>query len=99
MGGLLAEPTILCGELPAAPPGRWDDLAPQAQLVSPTLNARRAACLAEIAWARHDRGERDDPVALEPIYLHGPSRGRTEGSTQDDAGRIAAGDDQPLPQP
>jgi len=31
---------------------------------------RRAGYLAELAWQRLQRGERDDPVSLAPIYLH-----------------------------
>jgi tRNA threonylcarbamoyladenosine biosynthesis protein TsaB len=35
---------------------------------------RRAAYLAEQAWARHTQQRYDDPVALEPIYLGNPVR-------------------------
>lgn len=38
-------------------------------LASPAHNARRAAFLAELAWARFQRGESDDPHALAPMYL------------------------------
>ena len=35
----------------------------------PALGMRRAGYLAELAWIRLQAGERDDPVALEPLYL------------------------------
>lgn len=38
-------------------------------LASPAQNARRAAFLAELAWARVQRGEADDPHTLAPMYL------------------------------
>lgn len=38
-------------------------------LASPAHSARRAAFLAELAWARFQRGESDDPHTLAPIYL------------------------------
>jgi len=41
----------------------------RAVIGSPALNARRAAFLAELAWARYQRGETDDPQALAPVYL------------------------------
>ena len=41
-----------------------------AVLASPAGQLRRAGFLAELGWARLQRGERDDPAALAPIYLH-----------------------------
>ncbi len=34
-----------------------------------------ARYLAELAWARYQRGEQDDPTSLSPIYLHHPKIG------------------------
>ena len=79
LAALIAEPTLLCGELPPHRQHEWPVLAPAAQLVSPALGARRAACLAELAWARWQRGERDDPAAIEPVYLHSPAPARVAG--------------------
>jgi tRNA threonylcarbamoyladenosine biosynthesis protein TsaB len=84
LAGLIVEPTIVCGELPPERHASWRDLAPLAQLVPSALNARRAGCLAEIAWARFRRGETDDAAALEPIYLHAPATKRTGGMTNDE---------------
>lgn len=35
------------------------------------LRLRRPGSVAELAWARHTRGESDDPGSLAPVYLHG----------------------------
>jgi tRNA threonylcarbamoyladenosine biosynthesis protein TsaB len=37
---------------------------------SPSQAMRRPACLAELAWQRYERGERDDVATIVPIYLH-----------------------------
>jgi tRNA threonylcarbamoyladenosine biosynthesis protein TsaB len=37
---------------------------------SPSQSMRRPACLAELAWQRFQRGERDELATLSPIYLH-----------------------------
>lgn len=36
---------------------------------TPSQTMRRPACLAELAWLRFKRGERDDLATLSPIYL------------------------------
>ena len=41
-------------------------------LAGPAAGARRAGCLAELAWLRWQAGQVDDPAALSPIYLHEP---------------------------
>lgn len=72
LADLIAGPTLVCGELPLDQIGAWRERAPDALLTSPTLNSRRAGCLAELAWERLRRGDRDDAERLEPIYLHAP---------------------------
>jgi len=44
----------------------------KARVVSPATRVRRAGYLAEIAAARLDAGDQDDPDVLEPIYLSTP---------------------------
>ena len=39
-------------------------------VTSPALSVRHPAMLAELGWQRWEAGQRDDPVALSPIYLH-----------------------------
>ncbi|HEY8600861.1 MAG TPA: tRNA (adenosine(37)-N6)-threonylcarbamoyltransferase complex dimerization subunit type 1 TsaB [Thermomicrobiales bacterium] len=75
LAALITGPTLVCGELPQDRLGNWRELAPEAVFTSLTLNARRAGCLAELAWARFRRDDADDPDTLEPVYLHGPPAG------------------------
>jgi len=66
--------TLFCGELKESD---YDYLrrtwGRQATFVSsPAAGVRRAGFLAELAWQRLARGESDDPVTLQPIYLRPP---------------------------
>jgi len=66
--------TLFAGEMGASTAvALREGLGEQARLASPALSLRRAGYLAELAWARYERGERDDPVSLSPIYLHEPA--------------------------
>lgn len=63
------EPTTVTGELSTE---QWSALAGLSHVrlaMSPT-HTRRANSLAAIAWRRWQAGDVDDPVTLEPIYLH-----------------------------
>ncbi|MCI0478879.1 MAG: tRNA (adenosine(37)-N6)-threonylcarbamoyltransferase complex dimerization subunit type 1 TsaB, partial [Anaerolineales bacterium] len=61
---------FFCGDLDAAlARALTEQCGSRAVLASPALNARRAAFLAELAWARFQRGESDDPRSLAPMYL------------------------------
>jgi len=67
----IKERTLFAGELsPAAREAVQRALGANAVLMSPASQLRRAGYLAELAWQRLLRGERDDPVSLAPIYLH-----------------------------
>jgi len=69
---LLAEvqsPCVVCGEFPAEARQQIVNHR-EAQLVSPTGSVRRPAVLAELAWARWQRGDVDDEASLAPIYIH-----------------------------
>lgn len=48
-------------------------LGDKAILTSPATSLRRAGYLAEMAWARFQQGEADDPDTLSPIYLQQPA--------------------------
>ncbi len=62
--------SIVTGELN---PGQEDVLGaiPGVSLPARILRLRRPAAVAELAWARFRSGDADDPVVLEPTYLHG----------------------------
>lgn len=70
---LVTEPTRFVGEITARERRLWQArLADLALFLPPALNVRRAGVLAELAWARLQAGETDDPATLAPIYLHVP---------------------------
>ncbi|MBI3912952.1 MAG: tRNA (adenosine(37)-N6)-threonylcarbamoyltransferase complex dimerization subunit type 1 TsaB [Chloroflexi bacterium] len=63
-------PAIFCGEIDAALENILrEELRERAQIASLAMNARRAGYLAELAWARLQRGESDDARTLAPVYM------------------------------
>lgn len=62
-------PSVICGEF-------TDEIRrellekPFVNLAAPSISMRRPAVLAELAWARLQKGEADDAASLAPIYLH-----------------------------
>lgn len=62
-------PSLMCGEFTDEIRQRLMAHA-NARLVSPANSIRRPAVLAELAWARWERGEVDDEASLAPLYLH-----------------------------
>ena len=60
-------PVVVCGEVPEELRSAWQD---GARVACPRPSGRRPAALARIGWDRWWRGEVDDPVAIEPAYLH-----------------------------
>jgi tRNA threonylcarbamoyladenosine biosynthesis protein TsaB len=69
----IKQPTLFCGDLAA--PARHklaETLGPLALFVSPLACVRRAGLLADLASQRLERGEVDDPLTLEPLYLRRP---------------------------
>jgi len=63
---------LFCGEL-AGLEERLMGRFPTARLTSPAASLRRAASLAELGWARYATGARDNPLAVEPLYLRDPA--------------------------
>ena len=73
--------TLFAGEIwHGASAALQEGLGEQVRLASPALTLRRAGYLAELAWARYQRGEQDDPTSLSPIYLHEPAIAKGRGS-------------------
>ena len=67
----IRERTLFAGEMDDVLRGLVASrLESSAVLPSPAFHLRRAGYLAELGWARLERGERDDPATLAPIYLH-----------------------------
>ncbi len=65
---------LLAGELLPDQRKRLGVVHPR--MVPVTAGTRRPSSLAKLAWERWRRGDVDDPVAIEPVYLHGQSGGR-----------------------
>ena len=64
---------VVCGELdPSDVAAIRARLGDAAVITPPVYAVRRAAFLADLAWRRLERGERDDIVTLSPIYMHRP---------------------------
>jgi tRNA threonylcarbamoyl adenosine modification protein YeaZ len=63
---------LFCGELQGIE-AQIADLLPGARLATAATCIRHAAALAELGWSRYVAGSRDNPLALEPLYLREPS--------------------------
>lgn len=69
----IKQPTILCGDLAVAARRKLAEaLGASALFASPLACTRRAGLLADLAAQRLERGDVDDPVTLEPLYLRRP---------------------------
>lgn len=62
------KPSMVCGEFAAEDRQKLNKA--EIHLASPAQSVRRPAVLAELAWARWQKGEVDDEASLAPIYLH-----------------------------
>jgi tRNA threonylcarbamoyladenosine biosynthesis protein TsaB len=61
--------SLFCGEIDAAlARGILQELGERVLISSPAMNSRRAGYLAELAWARFQRGESDDTASIAPMY-------------------------------
>lgn len=69
LANAINEPTIVAGELTPDERQRLARKKVNVVLAPPSLCVRRPAILAEMAWARWQSGDFDDPRALAPIYL------------------------------
>jgi len=74
LAAAITEPAVFVGELSQADRHTLAGLLgpDRAAFLPPALSSRRAACLAELAWARHAAGQWDDPATLSPLYMQQP---------------------------
>ncbi|NPV55652.1 MAG: tRNA (adenosine(37)-N6)-threonylcarbamoyltransferase complex dimerization subunit type 1 TsaB [Anaerolineae bacterium] len=68
--GEISKPTLVAGELSAEERQLFHRKWRNALVVSPAGCTRRPGVLAELAWARWQAGDVDDPATLSPIYVH-----------------------------
>lgn len=69
-------PLLVCGDVDEAARTLLEQhYGSQVSIASGAENVRRPSLLAEIAWQRLERGDVDDLVALEPLYLGSPVKG------------------------
>lgn len=66
----IQSPTLVCGELTEEERHLLGRKRKNVILASPAFSQRRPSFLAELAWARWQAGQIDDPAMLSPIYLH-----------------------------
>jgi tRNA threonylcarbamoyl adenosine modification protein YeaZ len=65
--------TIFCGEIPPEIAEELrQNLGERVIIPQASIRLRRAGFLAILAWQRLNRGERDDPATLQPLYLRPP---------------------------
>jgi tRNA threonylcarbamoyladenosine biosynthesis protein TsaB len=75
---------LIAGEMwPSTVATLQQRLGAGARLASPAATLRRAGYLAELAWQRYERGHRDDPASLAPLYLHEPAGGKVDEETEE----------------
>jgi tRNA threonylcarbamoyladenosine biosynthesis protein TsaB len=66
----IESPTYVAGELTSEDRSRLARKRTNILLASPVYCIRRPSILADLAWARWQKNEVDDPASLAPIYLH-----------------------------
>jgi tRNA threonylcarbamoyladenosine biosynthesis protein TsaB len=66
----IEHPTYVAGELTSEDRSRLARKRTNVLLASPVHCVRRPSILADLAWARFQKNEVDDPASLAPIYLH-----------------------------
>jgi tRNA A37 threonylcarbamoyladenosine modification protein TsaB len=69
----IKEKTLFCGEIPPPViPELQQKLADKAIIPDATTRLRYASHLAALGWFYLQKGMKDDPASLQPIYLRQP---------------------------
>lgn len=69
----IKQETIFCGEIPPEIANEIRrNLGRRAIIPQASTRLRRAGFLAMLGWQKLNRGERDDPASLQPLYLRPP---------------------------
>jgi len=64
--------TLFCGEIPSDLANEIRQSVGMRSIISQSKCLSRASSLAILGWRRLNRGEHDDPVTLQPLYLRPP---------------------------
>jgi tRNA threonylcarbamoyladenosine biosynthesis protein TsaB len=64
--------TLFCGEIPAHITNKLQQNLGRRAIIVQTNSFFRAASLVTLGWQKLSKGERDDPVTLQPLYLRPP---------------------------
>ena len=64
--------TLFCGEIPADIAGKLQQNLGRRAIIPQTNSLLRASSLITLGWRKLSKGERDDPVTLQPLYLRPP---------------------------
>ncbi len=63
---------LFCGEIPTEIANKIQQNLGKQALIAQNSNLSRASSLAILGWQKLNKGERDDPVTLQPLYLRPP---------------------------
>ncbi|MFP3880494.1 MAG: tRNA (adenosine(37)-N6)-threonylcarbamoyltransferase complex dimerization subunit type 1 TsaB [Dehalococcoidia bacterium] len=68
----IKEKTLFCGEIPSGMMKEIQRTLGKQAIVSHSISPCRSTALAALGWRKLTRGERDDPITLQPLYLRPP---------------------------
>jgi len=68
----IKQKTLFCGEIPPDIMSEIQQNLGKRAIISQSNSPSRASSLAILGWQKLSRGEQDDPVTLQPLYLRPP---------------------------
>jgi len=68
----IKQKTLFCGEIPPDIISEIQQKLGKQAIISQSNSPSRASSLAILGWRKLSRGEQDDPVTLQPLYLRPP---------------------------
>jgi tRNA threonylcarbamoyl adenosine modification protein YeaZ len=68
----IKQKTLFCGEIPLDIISEIQQKLGKQAIISQSNSPSRASSLAILGWRKLSRGEQDDPVTLQPLYLRPP---------------------------
>ena len=73
--------TLFCGEIPADIVGQIQQNLGRRAIISQSNSLSRAASLATLGWRKLSKGQQDDLLTLQPLYLRPPHITKPKGTT------------------